>query len=91
MAQMRGGKHTETGVEGGQPLLNGLPLPKTIVGEVIDADAVAKASSAGSKGEDPFMMAHAALAMRQASQPSVTRDSGMEAAAAAFRNSANKV
>lgn len=36
MAQMIGGKHTETGVEGGKPLLDGLPLPTCIVGDLLD-------------------------------------------------------
>jgi hypothetical protein len=45
MAQMKGGKHTELGVEGGEALLPGLPMPKDLVGGVLNANDVAKAAA----------------------------------------------
>jgi hypothetical protein len=42
MAQLKGGLHTDAGVEGGEALLSGLPMPNNIVGGVLNAADIAK-------------------------------------------------
>eukprot|EP01108_Squamamoeba_japonica_P009336 TRINITY_DN865_c0_g1_i2.p1 TRINITY_DN865_c0_g1~~TRINITY_DN865_c0_g1_i2.p1 ORF type:complete len:306 (-),score=180.75 TRINITY_DN865_c0_g1_i2:24-941(-) len=70
MAQMVGGVHRESGVEGGRALLPGLSEPTCVIDADADdakhADAVA--AVAGAKGEDPFLMMHAAHAFGSSAQ-----------------------
>uniref|UniRef100_A0A6U0K128 HECT-type E3 ubiquitin transferase n=1 Tax=Sexangularia sp. CB-2014 TaxID=1486929 RepID=A0A6U0K128_9EUKA len=38
-AQMEGGKHTEVGVEGGKPIMDGVEMPRNIIGDLYDPNA----------------------------------------------------